>query len=879
MSFRPSNQRWRRYLRFFGPNVDSDVDDEVRFHLEMRARDYNERGLAKDEAWRAATERFGDYDGVTAALREHDHKLARTQRRRDLVDDLVQDLRYALRNLRRAPTFATVAILTLALGIGANTVVFSIFDAVVVRALPFPESERLTAIRAGTLAEFTRVRELSHSYVDVAAYRTTSVGLSGDADPERVDAARVSPNIFSTLGVGATLGRAFTSDENVAGRDNVLVLSHGLWTRRFAADPSVIGKSVMIEGAPVTVVGVMPASFAFPTRDTQLWLPIVLPPSRSGAFWGDAGYRTIARLRSGITPEAAQQELRSLFGQIRHENPVWDPGPDYASHATVSPLQRQLAGSARTMLWLLFGVVGVVLLIACANVANLLLVRATTRQKEVAVRMALGGGRGRIIRQLLTESVVLALLGGAGGIALAWWGVHALVAMLPPDVPRVANIGIDLRALGFTTLLVVTTGIVFGLLPAIRASGTTAHTVLRSGSRTAGSNRRLASLLVCGEVGAAVLLLIAAMLLVRSMWALHKVDPGFRTTSIVTARVSPPQQRYADAKTIAPFIDDVIRRVRAIPGVEAVAAVDNLPLSRGVRAIAMRIEGQFEDLRRSLPMIEHYQIVTPDYFSTIGIPVVEGRPLNDDDRAGAPDIALVSESFARHFWPAGGAVGKRIGYPWPSEWVTIVGMVRDAQIDSLTGVAGEAVYRPIKQAPVTAVSLVVRTTADTRTLAPALRNAVAQIDRGTPVSGIETMRSVVDRSAARQRFTMLLLSLFAGIALLLGVIGIYGVMSYAVAQRAREIGVRMALGASPGDARLMVLREGATLAGAGIVVGVVAALLSTRALSGLLYGVTTLDPLTFGAVPVGLIVVALLASYLPARRATRVDPSTALRAE
>jgi putative ABC transport system permease protein len=374
-------------------------------------------------------------------------------------------------------------------------------------------------------------------------------------------------------------------------------------------------------------------------------------------------------------------------------------------------------------------------------------------------------------------------------------------------------------------------------------------------------------------------LLIAAMLLVRSMWALHKVDPGFRTTSIVTARVSPPQQRYADAKTIAPFLDDVIRRVRAIPGVEGVAAVDNLPLSRGVRAIAMRIEGQFEDLRRSLPMIDHHQIVTPDYFSTIGIPVVEGRPLNDDDRAGAPDAALVSESFARHYWPAGGAVGKRIGYPWPSEWVTIVGVVRDAQIDSLTGVAGEAVYRPIKQAPATAVSLVVRTTADTRSLAPALRNAVAQIDRGTPVSGIETMRSVVDRSAARQQ--------------------VHDASAFVVrrnrvvARRHRhlrrdvvrgcatreEIGVRMALGASPGDARLMVLREGASLAGAGIVVGVVAALLSTRALSGLLYGVTTLDPLTFGAVPVGLIVVALLASYLPARRATRVDPSTALRAE
>jgi putative ABC transport system permease protein len=618
----------------------------------------------------------------------------------------------------------------------------------------------------------------------------------------------------------------------------------------------------------------------FPTRDTQLWLPITLPPSRSGAFWGDGGYHTIGRSRAGVTADVAQQELRSLFAQIRHENPIWDPGPKYASQATVRALQQQLVGSARTILWLLFGVVGVVLLIACANVANLLLVRASARQREVAVRMALGGGRGRIIRQLLTESVTLAVLGGAAGIALAWWGVHALVAILPADVPRVANIGIDLRALAFTTVLVVATGIVFGLLPAIRASAATAQSALRDGSRTAGgSNRRLAGLLVCGEVGAAVLLLIAALLLVRSMWALNRVDPGFRTTAIVSARISPPEKRYASATTIVPFVDEVLRRVRAIPGVEAADAVDHLPLSRGVRRIAMRIEGQFEDLRASLPMVDHHQTVTPGYFSTMSIPLVAGRPFGDDDRAGAPDVALVSESFARHFWPQGDAIGKRIGYPWPSEWVTIVGIVRDAKIDSLTGTSEEAVYRPFKQAPVAALSLVVRSRTDSRALAPALRNAVAQIDRGTPVSGVETMRSVVDRSAARQSFTMLLLSLFAGIALLLGVIGIYGVMSYAVAQRTREIGVRMALGASPGDAKRMILREGLSLASIGIVAGVLAAMLSTRALSGLLYGVTAMDPLTFSAVPVGLVVIALLASYLPARRATRVDPMAALRAD
>jgi putative ABC transport system permease protein len=874
------NGRWRRYLRFFGPNIDADVDEELRFHLEMRARDYAARGLTKSGAWRAANERFGDFAHVTTALREHDQRLARTQRTRDLMDDLAQDIRYAMRSLRRAPGFAVVAILTLALGIGANTAMFSIVDAVLVRALPFPRPQQLVAISASTLAEFTRVRELNRSYGDVASYRVVSLGLSGDAEPERVDAASVSWNLLSTLGVSPIVGRAFTTEENTPGRNTVVVLSFGLWTRRYAGDRAVIGRHVMIEGAPYTVVGVMPRAFSFPTRDTQLWVPIALPPSRSGIFWGDAGYRTIARLRDGVTADAAQHELRALFAQIRHENPIWDPGAEYGSHVTVTALQQRLVGTAQTILWLLFGVVGIVLLIACANVANLLLVRATSRRREIAVRMALGGGRGRIIRQLLTESVTLALLGGLAGLGIAWWGLRALVAMLPADIPRVATIGIDPRVFAFTTLLVVVTGLAFGLMPAMRASAASTHNALRDGSRTAGGvNRRLTSLLVCGEIGAAAVLVIAALLLVRSMWLLHRVDPGFRTAAIVTARITPPAQRFTDAKTIVPFLDELEGRIRVIPGVEAVSVVDQLPLSRNIRSIAMRIEGQFEDVRHDLPMIDHYQTVTPNYFATMGIRLVAGRPLTDTDRAGTPDVALVSESFARHFWPKGDAVGKRIGYPWPSEWVTIVGVVRDAKLDSLTGTSEETFYRPIRQAPVAAVSLVVRTADNVASIATALRTAVGQVDPGTPISDVQTMRSIVDRSAARQRFTMMLLSLFACVALVLGVIGIYGVMSYAVAQRTREIGVRMALGASPGDAQRMVLAEGLALGGAGVAIGIVGAAASTRALGGLLYGITALDPMTFVAVPVGLMIVALLASYLPARRATRVDPTTALRAD
>jgi predicted permease len=876
------NPRWRRYLGFFGRNVEGDVDDELRFHLEMRARDYKASGLASGDAWRAATDRFGNYTAVNTALVNHDLAVAKRQDRRAFMDDLAQDVRYALRSLRRAPGFALVAIATLALGIGANTAMFSIVDAVVVRALPFPRADKLVSVSAVVLAEATRIRELSHSYSDVAAYRAISSGISGDAEAERVEATAVSANLFSTLGVAMASGRAFSADENSPGKSNVVVLSDGLWRRRFAANRGVIGQSLMIEGSPYTIVGIAPSGFSFPSSSTQLWVPITMPPSRSGAFWGDGGYKAIARLRDGVTPAAAQQEIRTLYKQIRHENPLWDPGPTYGAEATVTPLQDKLVGSARTVLWLLFGVVGVVLLIACANVANLLLVRATARQREVAVRMALGGGRSRIIRQLLTESVVLALIGGLAGIAVAALGIRALVGILPTDVPRVATIGLDLRVLAFTMLLVLATGIVFGLIPAIRSSGTDMQRAMRNGARgSSGTNRRLANVLVCGEIGAAAVLLIAALLLVRSMWTLQNIDPGFRTTSIVTARVSPPAKRFTGANTSAviPFADEMLRRVRGIPGVAAVSLASDVPFSNGIRSLAIRVEGQFENIRAGLPMVEHYQTVAPNYFTTIGIPLVAGRPLSDDDRAGTPDVALVSESFARHYWPNGDAVGKRIGYPWESPWVTIVGVVHDAKVDSLTSTSTEVLYRPFKQSPVTAMSLVIRTDGDIGALANALRSTMTGLDRSTPVSEIQTMRTMVDRSAARQRFTMLLLSLFAGVALVLGIIGIYGVMSYAVVQRTREIGVRMALGASPSDARRMVLREALIIAIAGIGGGLVAAALSTRALGNLLYGVSATDPITFASVPLAITIVALIASYLPARRATRVDPTSALRAD
>jgi putative ABC transport system permease protein len=677
------------------------------------------------------------------------------------------------------------------------------------------------------------------------------------------------------------LGRGFTGDETSPDRMFVVILSDRLWKRRFGGDPAIVGKSILVEGAPYKVLGVMPPEFGFPTRDAQLWIPINMPPSRSGALWGNGGFRFVGRLRSGVTPAQAQQELRALYAQIRHENPVWDPGPTYGTTSTVTALQQQMVGSARPMLFLLLGVVGVVLLIACANVANLLLVRAAARGKEVAVRTALGGGRARLMRQFITESVVLTSLGGVCGVAVAWLGIHELMAALPSDIPRIAQVGIDARVLGFTSAIVIATGFVFGLLPALRARPDVQST-LRDGRRTSSgkSHRKLAALLVAGEIAAAVLLVIAASLLIRSAVALQRVDPGLRVSSIVTARLTPPRGRYTEPKSLVPLYDQVLARLEAMPGVQSAGAAAYLPLGSGIStSIALRIEGQFDDVRRNLPMIDHYQIVTPQFLSTMSIPIITGRAFTNTDRTGAPEVAVISESFAKHYWPNGDAVGKRIGYPWPSDWITIVGVVKDVRSDSLISTQNETLYRPLAQAPTLNMSIFIRTTSDPGVLAPSIRRAVAGVDPGVPVSDVQSMHAVVERSSARQRFTTLLLSLFAGLALLLGMVGIYGVMSYAVAQRTREIGVRMALGASPSDARRMVLKEGLSLAGAGIVVGLMAAAASTRALSGLLYGVTTTDPLTFVVVPAGVVVIVLLASYLPARRATRVDPTTALRAD
>jgi putative ABC transport system permease protein len=798
------------------------------------------------------------------------------------VDTLLQDLRYAARTLTRSPGFTLVAVFTLALGIGANTAIFSVVNAVLLRPLPYAEPERLASAGWLMRGDYLVARERSRSFEELALYRA-SVGfnLSAAGEPERVTGAHASPDLFSILGVAPLLGRTLLAHEERPGEDGVVVLSHALWRQRFGGDPAVVGREVMIDSEPRTVVGVMPPGFDFPAGDALLWVPLPLDPADPVALWGGGGGQSLGRLRAGVTPAQAQAEIRALASEMREANTLWTPPPEYGMEREVTALQEQMVGEVRTRLLVALGAVGLVLLIACANVANLMLARAAARRKEVAIRTALGAGRFRLIRQLLTESTLLALLGGAAGLALAFGGVRLLIGGLPADTPRVAEIGIDVGVLGFAAAVTLLTGLLFGLFPALRTSRQDLHAALRGGrgaSEGAGQ-RRLSSALVAGEVALAVVLVIGAGLLIRSFWTLLRVDPGFRVESIVSARITPPEIRYGQAAQQRAFYGELLARTEALPGVSGAALVDRLPLVGGFAGLAFEVEGQPFVPGTAAPMVETRRI-TPDYLRLMGIPLLSGRPLADADREGAPDVALINEAMARQHWPGEDPVGRRFKPVWwQNRWITVVGVVADVRQYGLASAVEPEMYRPFAQEPAGTMMLVARTAAEPPVLAANLRSTVAAVDPEVPVSEVLTLEQVVSRSVAAPRFTMLLLAVFAAVALLLGAVGIYGVVAYSVTRRTREIGVRMALGARVEDVARLVIGQGLLLTLVGVAIGLVVALAATRVLSSLLYGIEPTDPVTFLAVPLLLTLVALLASYLPARRATRVDPLVALRAD
>jgi predicted permease len=792
--------------------------------------------------------------------------------------------------LLKKPGFTVMAVITLALGIGANTAIFSVINAVLIKPLPFKEPDRLVKVwpqqahTSVSKAEMLELRDHSQSFADLAAYSGWSFTLTGSGDPAKLSGARVTANFFSLLGVDAELGRAFLPDEDQPGRSHVVMLSHGLWQSLFGSDQNIAGQVITIDGESHTIVGVLRSDFKFPDSEfprsnLELITPAPLDPNSHNDFV--AHYlNLVGRLQPGVTVEQAQAEVASIIHDARDK---FARSPDnYGLQARVTPLQKEMVGDTRSTLLILLGAVSFVLLIACANVANLHLARTTARKREIAIRAALGAKRGRIISQLLTESVLLALLGGVAGLLLALWGIDLLVALLPAEVPRLNRIGIDGRVLGFSLGLSILTGVLFGLAPALQGSKPDLQAALKEGSRTATTSvgRRLRSLLVVTEVALVLMLVIGAGLLIKSFWRRQQVDPGFEAKNVLSLQVAPPATAYEKGERKRVFYRQVIERIAALPGVQAVGGIHLLPMGGNNWNPDLRVEDHPLPEGADLPSVD-WRLITPGYFQAMRIPLIRGRFFREDDHDRAASVAIINETLARRYWPDEDPIGKRIRSGFEGkEWVPVVGVVGDVKEQRLDAQTHLEMYRPYEQAPfASSMTLMVRTEAKPATLAAAIRNEVWAVDKDVPLANIQPLTQVISESLSRPRSTMLLLTIFAGVALVLGSVGIYGVVAYSVVQRTHEIGIRMALGASSGNILRMVLGQGMSLTLAGVTLGLVGAFVAAHLLESFLFGVATTDAATFVSVALLLGLVALLACWIPARRATRVDPMVALRHE
>lgn len=810
------------------------------------------------------------------------------------MDTLLQDLRYAGRQLIHQPLFTVISALTLALGIGANTAIFSIVHSVLLQPLPYADPNRMVLlfetwrgmdgnVSVGNYADW---KAQSQSFEHLAAFNGTSFNLTGSGEPERLYGAMVTPEFFKTGELAPALGRYFLPDEDQPGRDRVAVLSYALWTRRFAADPAVLGRNIGLNGEKYTVIGVAPRAYTLAATDEALWVPLTFTPAQLAEH--DEHYLLVfGKLKPAVTRARAEQELTRIAGQIARQY------PDVMSErsARVADFRDVLVGDYRSQLLVLAGAVGFVLLIACGNIANLLLARAAARQKEIALRTALGAQGGRITRQLLTESLLLACLGGAAGIVVAVLGIRFLVGMSPAGIPRLAQAGLSLPVLLFTLVLTLVSGVVFGLAPALRVRRPDLQSTLREGGKSSGmgsSRDRLRSALVVAEVAVALVLLVAAGLLIRSMLLLQRVPPGFDPTNMLAVRVALPASGYSEAGPTQLAFERMLEEVSRLPGTRSAALISQAPLAGPTSSNGLVIEGRGPERRN---MIDgEFHLVSPGYFRTMSVPLKRGRGFTGHDDAGAPQVMMINETLAKSAWPGQDPIGKRIaccdGTPEAPGWKEVVGVVADVRSSGLAEAVSPEFYLPVAQAPARSwdwiqrsMSIVVRSAADPSGLVRGVRQAVAVVDPATPVYDVQTLDQLLVRSTAPTRFNMLLLMLLGGVGLMLAAIGVYGVIAYSVSQRTHEIGVRMALGAEPHRVSALVVRQGATLAVAGIVLGLGMAIATTRVLSGLLFGVTTTDPGTYAAVGALLALVALLASYLPARRAARVDPIIALRSE
>ncbi|MCI0486607.1 MAG: ABC transporter permease [Blastocatellia bacterium] len=799
---------------------------------------------------------------------------------------LWQDLRYGMRTLLQKPGFTAVAVLTLALGIGANSAIFSVINSVLIQPPPYQNPDRLVMVwetlpSAGITqntpapAVYYSWREQNRVFEDMAAFTTTTFNLTGREQPEKLNGLRVSASFFPMLGVEPVLGRAFLAEEDQPGARKVVLISHNLWQRRLGADPDIAGKTITLNDQSVTVVGVMPRGFQFILPETDVWSPIAFTAkeaeSLSHYLW------VVARLKPEATYQQAQSEIDAITARFFQQADQQSSDP-VAIGANVVPLREQLSGDLWPALLILFSAAGFVLLIACSNVANLMLARAASRQKEIAVRLALGAGRSRLIRQLLTESLLLAGAGGAAGLALAFWGVDLLVSLMPDRIAQLETAHVDLNVLGFAMVLSLLTGVVFGLVPALQATRPDLNQVLKQGGRDTSSGGRtpVRSLLVVAEIGLALVLLIGAGLLMRSFVRLNNIDPGFNPENVLTMQVVLPESKYPEHHHRTAFYDNLLQRVRSLPGVEAAGLINGLPLSYTGGGGGFFIEGRPES---DSSLLATYRIISPDYFRAMRIPLLKGRVFDAQDTVDTIDAAVISEAMAQRAWPDDDPIGKRLKWGTDGKLMTVIGVVKDVRL-ALRLEARPQVYMPYSQVSIYPPSdLVVRTRTGPLSLAAAVRNEVWAIDKDQPVADISTMERVLSDSLARQRFNLLLLGVFAALALVIATVGIYGVMSYLVAQSTREIGIRQALGAEPLDVVKLVLGKGLALSLIGVVIGVAAALSLTRLMSSLLFGISATDPLTFVIVALLLIVVAAAACLIPARRAMKVDPMVALRYE
>lgn len=813
---------------------------------------------------------------------------------------MLDDLRYALRQLRRSPGFAVVAVVTLALGIGANTTIFSVLRGILLRPLPYAEPDRSVMISSHlngkdnqwvSPAEFADYQAQSSLFSSVAIFDEGAFTLAGDHDAESLRGGLVSANLFATVGTAPILGRVFTAEEDQAGGPRLVVIGEGIWRRRYSGDAAIIGKPIQIDAQPYTVVGVMPEAFRLPidfavTAPTQFWVPLQLP-SITADDRGNHSYYVTARLRPGLEIETARPQFARFVAAMKQKYPDYYRPTFDVSLAT---LREQVVGRVRPALLLLLGAVGLVLLMACGNIANLLLARGESRQKELAIRAAMGASRGRLIRQLLLESVLLSVIGGGAGLLIAWWGISAIPAINPTSLPRVESIGLDPAVLAATFVLSLITGVVFGLAPAWQMARPALQAELKETGRGVTATRRgrgFRSALIGGEVALAVVLVIGAGLLVQSYMRLTQLSPGFKADNVLTMRLALPEASYPTRASVTSAFDRVIARLGQLPGVLVAGGVTGLPLATIRGDWGVMIEGQVARDRRDLPQVD-WQVIEPGYFEALSIPLVAGRYPTAADRSGSLSVIVVNEAMARQHWPEGHAVGQRMRLTTPadSNWRTVIGVAGNVHHRALDAAPRPEMFVPLDQffetAPDDAVNvrgltLTLKTASDPLALVASARQVVASIDPTLAMSDIRTMQGVVSSSIATPRFTAVLLGVFAALALALAAVGIYGLVSFAVAQRTGEMGIRLALGAEAADILKLVVGQGMRPVIAGLTAGLVASLLLARVLTAMLTGISARDLSTYAVVIGVLGGVGLLACWLPARRASRTDPIVAMR--